>query len=196
MVAHAVNDFRDFQSYRRENHGNYESAGLRTYFAVPVTRILLGSYAILHSPFSRRPLKLIFPFHGTCQSEIWSHLRLCFALWIVMLSGGHYCNLTIDNRIINRRLRCMYSGIYGPRSIFSVCCPPLIMLHFIDVQSCKNRIYERRVLLMYKNGEHFILLRSSKTQKNVSQHKNKYFRLNIFDYFEEKSESFPVYQPA
>ena len=44
--------------------------------------------------------------------------------------GGHYCNLTIDNRVTNHRSQYMYSGIYGPRSVFSECCQPLI--------SCKN----------------------------------------------------------
>ena len=44
-------------------------------------------------------------------------------LWVyggyLGISGGQYCCLTIDNRGIDRRLYCMYSGIYGPRSVSS-----------------------------------------------------------------------------
>ena len=43
--------------------------------------------------------------------------------------GGHYCNLTIDSRVTHYRSQYMYSGIYGPRSVFSVCCPPLPKVH-------------------------------------------------------------------
>ena len=45
--------------------------------------------------------------------------------------GGRYCCLTIDNRDIDHRLYCMYSGIYGPRSVFSECCPPLSVLFHV-----------------------------------------------------------------
>ena len=47
---------------------------------------------------------------------------------VMVIRGGQYCCLTIDNRGIDRRLYCMYSGIYGPRSVSSECCPPLMMI--------------------------------------------------------------------
>lgn len=38
--------------------------------------------------------------------------------------GGHYFNITTDYSV-GHQLRCMYSGICGPRSVLSVCCPAL-----------------------------------------------------------------------
>ena len=45
----------------------------------------------------------------------------------MLTRGGQYCCLTIDNKGIDRRVYCTYSGIYGPRSVSSECCPPLLV---------------------------------------------------------------------
>ena len=42
--------------------------------------------------------------------------------YALVLSGGHYLNLTIDNWVIDYRLKCTHPGIYGLRSVFSESC--------------------------------------------------------------------------
>ena len=43
----------------------------------------------------------------------------------IVYRAGQYFNRTIDNRTIHNRLQGICSGIYGPRFVFSDCCPPL-----------------------------------------------------------------------
>jgi hypothetical protein len=53
----------------------------------------------------------------------------------IVTRGGHYSNLFIDTCVLHYRLQCIYSGIYGPRSVSSEICPSLVMTPIILIIS-------------------------------------------------------------
>ena len=55
-----------------------------------------------------------------------------------------YCylsDLTIDYGDIGHRLQCIYSGIYGRRSLISECCPPLVTSPLLLTVCAQDRIF-------------------------------------------------------